>query len=239
MHLIYLDNSGDDQLVIFSALAIPIDQWHAAFKQVRDFRRVLKKTYGIYIHKELHAWEFVSGRGNISDHVVTKWQRCAIFRDALTMTGTLPGVRLFNAVFPKAQDERALERLLNRINRTMVTWNSHAILISDKGKELAYTRLVRKMYVFNPIQSRYGTWKDTGATWKNIPLERIVEDPFFKDSSQSYFVQLVDFAAYALLRRERPLASKSKYGLDQDFAYLTPILVREANRRDPEGIIRP
>jgi hypothetical protein len=82
-------------------------------------------------------------------------------------------------------------------------------------------------------------WFDSGKTWKNIPLDRIVEDPFFKGSAQSYFVQLVDFIAYALLRREHPLPSKSKCGLDKAFSELDPILVREARRGDPEGIIRP
>jgi len=50
---------------------------------------------------------------------------------------------------------------------------------------------------------------------------------------------LVDFAAYALLRRERPIPSKTKYGLDQSFSILSPILAREARPRDPDGIIRP
>ncbi len=39
-----------------------------------------------------------------------------------------------------------------------------------------------------------------------------------------------DFCAYALLRQERPIASKTKYGLDQAFNLLEPI---------SEGIIQP
>lgn len=92
---------------------------------------------------------------------------------------------------------------------------------------------------FNPIPSRFGTWLDTGQNYRNIPIDRIVEDPFFKKSDQSYFIQLVDFAAYALLRRERPIASKTKYGIDKIFNELSDILVREARPRDPNGIIRP
>lgn len=79
MHLIYVDDSRDEQLCVFSALALPIDQWHEAFRQVREFRRELRRVYGIYVYKELHAWKFVSGRGQPSDQVVTKKQRAAIF----------------------------------------------------------------------------------------------------------------------------------------------------------------
>lgn len=239
MHLIYIDDSKDEEICVFSALAVPIDQWHAALKQIRDFRRTLHKAYGIYTYKELHAWKFVSGRGRPSDRVVTKGQRAAIFLDTLKLLAGLPGVRLFNVVFPRNQDERAFERLLNRANRSLLAWGSHALLVCDQGKEIAYTRMVRRMYVYNPIPSQFGHWLDTGQSWKNIPLDRIVEDPFFKDSAQSYYIQLVDFAAYALLRRERPVASKTRYGLDKAFDLLSAILVREATRKDPEGIIRP
>jgi hypothetical protein len=239
MHLIYIDDSRDEKLCVFSALAIPVDQWHPTFQKIRDFRRELRRAYGIYVYKELHAWKFVSGRGRPSDQIITKGQRAAIFKRALEVIADLPGARLFNAVFPKDQDERAFERMLNRVNRTLQAWGSYAVLVCDRGKEVAYTRLVRKMYVFNPIPSQYGLWSDTGESWENIPLDRIVEDPFFKDSEQSYFVQLADFSAYALLRRERPIPSKTRYGLDTAFDILAPILVRETSRKDPEGIIRP
>jgi len=239
MHLIYVDDSRDEQLCVFSALALPIDQWHCDFRQVREFRRDLRRIYGIYVYKELHAWKFISGRGRPSDRIVTKGQRAAIFRRALEVMTGLPGARLFNAVFPRKQDEKAFEWTLNRINRTLKAWGSYGILICDQGKEDIYTRLVRRMYVYNPIPSQVGVWTDTGRCWKNIPLDRVVEDPFFKDSAQSYFVQLVDFSAYALLRRERPIPSKTKYGLDTAFDILSPILVRAARRSDPEGIIRP
>jgi len=239
MHLVYIDDSGDEVVSIFSALAIPADQWQSAFATVRQFRRDIKKKDGIYVHEELHAWKFVSGRGNIADRIVPKGRRCQIFKEALSMVATLPGSRLFNAVFPAKDEDVAFERLVNRINRTLQAWDSRAVLICDQGKETAYTRLCRRMHVYNPIPSRYGVWLDTGEQRRNVPIDRIIEDPFFKPSGQSYFIQLVDFCAYSLLRRERPIASKTKYGLDQAFNLLATSLVREATRRDPEGIIRP
>ena len=67
-------------------------------------------------------------------------------------------------------------------------------------------------------------------TLENGAIDRVLEDPFFKKSDQSYFIQLSDFCAYALLRQERPIASKTKYGLDQAFNLLESI---------SEGVIRP
>jgi len=47
MHLIYVDDSRDEELCVFSALALPVDQWHEAFGLVRQSRRDLKRDHGI------------------------------------------------------------------------------------------------------------------------------------------------------------------------------------------------
>jgi hypothetical protein len=238
MHLVYLDDSRDERLCVFSALLIPPERWRECFEQVRTFRRGLKASDGIFVRKELHAWKLVSGRGRISDRVVTKYRRCQIFREALSLVARLPEVHLANASSTANDDERVFEFMANRINRTMCAWDSHALLICDEGKEAVYTRLLRRMGVFNPIPSMLGEWPEGTAT-RNIPVEMILEDPIFKVSQRSYFIQLADFCAYALLRKERPIASKTKYGLDTAFALLDPILLRQATRYDPQGIIRP
>ena len=67
----------------------------------------------------------------------------------------------------------------------------------------------------------------------------MIEDPFFKDSKQSYFTQIADMCCFSLLRRELPIESRSRYGVDKAFDTLAPILCKEASGRDPEGILRP
>ncbi len=237
-YIVYIDDSGDESLAIFSAIAVPIDLWSLTFERLREFRSSLRKSDGIFVYKELHAWKFISGRGHISDQIVAKGRRCQIFKESLELLADLKGSRVFNVVFPSGYKDRAFERLLNRINRTMEAWSSHAIIICDEGDEIKFTQLVRKMRVYNPVQSNIGIWHDTGSTTRNIPINRIVEDPIFKKSQSSYFIQMADFTAYALLRKENPLSSKSKYGIDTAFRVLTPILVKDANRKDPDGIIR-
>jgi uncharacterized protein DUF3800 len=238
MYLVYLDDSRDDSLCVASALVIHESDWLNVFRRIQQFRQELKKSDGLLIRKEWHATDFVSGHGRIADGVVTKGRRAAIFTETLKLLGGLPEFRLFNAVFPRKKDVWAFERLLNRINRAMVDDHQAALLVWDSGKEGIYRGLSRRMSVFNPIPSRFGYWPDSGATTKNIPLDRIIEDPVFKDSAQSYFLQLVDFCAYALLRRENPVESKTKYGLDTAFNNLGPILWLPTTEDDPEGILR-
>lgn len=213
MHLIYIDDSGDEELCVFSALTIRAGKWNSCLEEVKQFRHDLQSSDGISIYTEFHAWKFVSGRGKIADGIVTKGRRCQIFKQTLQVIAALPEARLFSTVFPTKASEPAYEALLRDINRTLQRWDSQAILICDEGKDAIYTKLVRRL-----------------QTLENGAIDCIIEDPFFKQSDQSYFIQLSDFCAYALLRQERPIASKTKYGLDQAFNLLEPI---------SEEIIRP
>ena len=213
MHLTYIDDSGDEELCVFSALTIRADKWNFCLKEIKNFRHDIQTSDGISIYREFHAWQFVSGRGKIADGIVPKGRRCQIFKQTLQMVSMLPEARLFNTVFPAKASEPAYEALLGSINQNLQQQDSHAILICDEGKETIHTKLVRRM-----------------QTLENGAIDRILEDPFFKQSDQSYFIQLSDFCAYALLRQERPIASKTKYGLDQAFNLLESI---------SEGVIRP
>jgi hypothetical protein len=240
MHLIYLDDSGDADVYGFSALAVPVRCFRPTLLQIKEFRRALQRSDGIFVNREFHAVDFVSGRGKIGRRVVPKGRRCQIFRETIQFVTGLPGVRLFNAFGRRDQKLQLLERLINRINRTMRAWGSHGILFFDEGEERAYTKLVRKMGVYNPIKSAYGCWPD-GAEYRNIPIEHVVEDPSFRRSKQSYFIQIADFCGYALLQKERPTQNpkRQRYGLHEVFAMLAPICVTEAFRNDPLGIVRP
>lgn len=237
VHFVYIDDSGDEQVRAYAAITIAETDWKDVLGRIKQYRRDLKAQYGIFVTKELHATDFVAGRGNIGTRVVPKGLRVQIFRDTLRMVSSLPGVRLFNAIAPKAQEALIFERLMNRINKNMERSGSNAIIIHDEGKD--YTGLVRKMCVYNPIQSQYGFWPD-GSVFKNIPLDHILEDIVFRNSADSYFIQLADFCAFALFRCEYPLASKQKYHLEAAFEELHGICIPQCYKADPKhlGIIR-
>ena len=237
VHLIYIDESGDGTTGIFSALSIRADCWMMSFQRIKAFRQRLRESDGIDVQREFHAWKFISGRGALGNKFVSVQRRCQIFRETLTLLAGLPSAALFNAVFPIKRETWGLERLLNRIQRYMQAENSHAVIVCDAGKEDHYNMLRRRMAVHNYVPSRFGAW-DTGSSTKNIVIDRVIEDMFFKDSKQSYLVQMADFCAYALLRREKPIPSKDALGLSAAFALLSPILMKKANASDPEGIIR-
>jgi hypothetical protein len=240
MRLIYIDDSGDEQTSVFSAICVKDERWRECFRMLKEYRTDLRKRYGVFVRRELHATELVGGRGQISDRVVTKHQRSVIFDETIQLVARMPDIKILNACGPRNSKAVLFERLVNRINRTLESWGERGILFVDKGGEAEMTRLLRKMSVYNPIPSNQGVWQDTGNVVRNIPVERIIEDPVFKDSADSFFVQCADLVAFSLLRKERPLAARNKYGIHLCFDKLDAVLVKIAFRADPnhQGIVR-
>jgi hypothetical protein len=277
VRLFYVDESYDSTRFCLSAIGIRHVDWRDCFQRVRQHRSALKKDYGIYLRKEVHAQEFVSGRGRISTQIVSKHERSKIFEGLLRLVASLPNVMVINICLETSGRKNpqldAWDRLLNRIERTLLeverrelrlrehllgalpkelpdelltplairlnAYGPRALIFADEGAEIEITRTLRKMNAFNPIPSRFGEWPGSLKT-RNIPVQRVIEDPVFKPSHQSYFIQLADCVAFALLKREvRPTPLISKYGIDQMFERnVAPACLRRAARKDPLGIVR-
>jgi hypothetical protein len=242
MHFIYIDDSTERPVNIFSAVCVPCEQWYEVFDVIKKWRKHLSSVHGIPMNYELHAQQFLSGRGAAGVlKKISRHKRAQIFHTSFKMLNYLNvhfGVTIFNVCNADDNQYRAFERLLNRIDRTMLARKSYAHLICDQGKEMQYTALVRKMRVHNHIPSQFGGWND-GSTTKNIPLKRIIEDPQFKESHKSYFIQSADFSAFGLLRQERPTPRLKRHGAHKSFSVLsTDTLETVCNKTDPQGIIR-
>ena len=234
MHLVYIDDSRDEKLACFSALAVPAAVWHVTLDRLIAMRRILRETDGVPMRFEFHATDWLGGKGYF-ERPIRRPDRVRIYDWVLAGIAMMPNIQLFNAAVPKKKEELAFERLMNRINVNMSKSASHAIIISDQGKD--HTKMLRRLRRYNPVQSKYGVWEG-GAATKNLVLDRILEDLIFRDSEHSLLIQAADFCGYALLRRENPLSSKTALGLDQSFFILERIMVRAAFGQDPYGIIR-
>jgi hypothetical protein len=234
MWFVYIDESKEDNsFFVYSALIVDSDQWHDAFKALKDARKRLRDRRGVYMSQELHAWKFAAGKGQIANRPILKPERAEIFRRVLSF---IAETKLFKVISSVNNDEfYAFDRLMNRINRTAKEHGKKVLLICDEGQEAEFVRRLRKSRVHNPVPSKFGWWSKVGKA-KNIPTTQIIEDPFFKNSKDSYFIQVVDFCAYALLRMERPIPSRTALGYDTMYKELADIVVVEANPNDPKGL---
>jgi hypothetical protein len=132
---------------------------------------------------------------------------------------------------PKPASEEAVSRMKAYAPRFMV--------VADQGREHEITRALRRMHVHNPIPSKFGAW-ESGSSTKNIVVSRIVEDPIFRESHRSLFIQLADVVAYSLLKREvPPTPGVAKYGINKMFEEtIAGACFKPASPSDPLGIVR-
>lgn len=126
----------------------------------------------------------------------------------------------------------------NALQTRLLSYAPRAMIFADEGRELEITRVYRKMTVFNPIPSQFGSWSE--GTTKNMPVQRIIEDPVFKPSHHSFFIQLADCVSFALLKRETPPTPNiAKYGIEKFFEQcLSGVCFKDSSRNDPLGIVR-
>lgn len=219
MFLFYLDASADRCLFVLSALRLTSERWRETFDNVKTLRRQLKNDYGLYVKKELHATEFVAGRGKYAARPIGKYLRSQVFTRMLQFVADLPDAEVLNVCVtvpgcPVDPYLRAFERMLNRIQANLEENSTQGMLFLDEGKEGMIRKVARQMAVFNWIPSRFGGW-ESGQYRKNIRASRVIEDPIFKPSQSSYFLQFADAIAFALLKREvPPTPLAAKYGMN-------------------------
>src|SRR6476659_8630461 len=93
----YVDESYDDSLFCLSAILIRHSEWAECFRKIKAFRATIKQDFDVPMSYEIHAHEFVAGRGRPSKtRIITKWERSRIFQNTLRLVASLPRVLLFN-----------------------------------------------------------------------------------------------------------------------------------------------
>jgi len=77
-----------------------------------------------------------------------------------------------------------------------------------------------------------------GADCRDTPVDRIIEYPSFRDSAESYYIQVADLIAFLLYQEIAPSAYMRKTGGQSYFRRLAPLLLRQAPSSEPRGIVR-
>lgn len=112
--------------------------------------------------------------------------------------------------------------------------DDRGLLIPDTTDNKKLKLLIRRMRRFNPIPDKKDVYTKGS---RNLPLNYLIEDPFFKDSAESYFHQMVDVIAYCARQLYEPNKYFKKKDGDRFFYRLEPILCKVASASHPFGIV--
>lgn len=254
MYLMYVDESGDCGLVnspsryfVLTGLVVHEMRWRPYLDQLITFRRQIKQQFGLRLREEIHASEMVNKPGNLVR--IKRYDRLAILRLFADELTTMSDLNLINIVVdkrgkPASYDvfTKAWQALIQRFENTINHHNfpgsanpdEGGMIFPDHTDDKKLTQLLRQMRRYNPVpnQTIYG------PGYRNLMLTKIVEDPNFRDSGHSYYIQAADLAAYLLYQHLSPNSYMKRKAGSNYFLRLYPILCKVVSPKDPQGIVR-
>jgi len=250
MYLIYVDESGDTGLVrsptryfALSGIVVHESHWRDFINALIALRKTLRSVYELPVRGEIHAFDFIGRRAYDLDRYV----RLAVLRNVIDELAKFDFVSITNVIVSKVGKpadydvfNSAWGTLFQRFENTMTNGNfpgghrnDHGIVVTDATAGRNLQRLVRKMAVFNyiPHDQRYGP----GA--RNIPIRRVIEDPYGKNSVETLPIQACDVVAYFLHQRYAPNAYIRRKRAQRYFDRLAPVLNLRASRFNRLSIV--
>jgi hypothetical protein len=254
MYVMYVDESGDSGLVgsptnyfVLTGLVVHELRWQVYLDQLIEFRRKLKAQFGLRLREEIHASAMINHPGPLVR--IRRNDRLTILRAFADELATMTDLNIINVVVDKQNKPAgydvfgvAWKALIQRFENTTSSRNfrgpqnpdERGMLFPDRTDDKKLRDLLRQMRRYNPIPNQQAY----GAGYRNIALRSIIEDPNFRDSQDSYFIQAADLVAYLLYQNLAPSAYMRKKSGHNYFGRLNPLLVKVAAPRDPRGIVR-
>lgn len=250
----YVDESGDPGLInspapyfVLTGLVVHELRWQAYLEQLIDFRRRMRQQFGLRLREEIHTSTLITRPGNLVR--IKRNDRLAIIRHFADELASMPDLNIINVLVdkqgkPPGYDpfEKAWTALIQRFENTMSRRNfsgpanpdERGMIFPDHTDDKKLNLLLRRMRRYNPVPNQ----SSFGGGYRNLALTNLVEDPSYRDSEFSYFIQAVDLAAFLLYQREAPNAYMRKKGGRNYFKRLDPILSKVASSSDPYGVVR-
>lgn len=204
--LIYVDDSGRPQsgLVVYAWIEFHPSRWSTVLRVWLDTRKMLWREFGIPVGQELHATDFVNGRGRISrrvpdrhiHHGVEFWKDFGIevATKCLETLRSAEGLRV-GSVWRRG-DPADVARTRRETYRALVTRFESELA---EGDALGM--------VFMDGDGSDGSYRTTHRSLK-LAQRRVIEDAVFLDSHGSQLVQMADLVAWtAYVHLEQPQAN--------------------------------
>jgi len=250
VYVAYVDDSGDDgptgsQSYVLACVMVVGARWAPTFDQLINFRRFIKRQFGVPVRAEVKANYLLRNGGPFRARPLSESGRRDLYRAFMRIQPKL-GLTTFAVVVDKqraqassqarrAASDIAWEYLLQRLERRSHYEQTEILVNHDEGDHLAIRKRARRARRAGTAGSAFGT----GTL--SVPFLRLLDDPVPRSSAQSYFVQLADLAAYAAFRRLYPPPARPVQIVPQSTwdelgaARFTP--VRSLSCGDPPGIV--
>ena len=232
-----------------SALGVDAGVWNRLNRRVHEWRQQLESRHGIPAHLGIRPGELVSVPRSCAcgcHPQPSLRQGAELIAGGLRLVEDFAveygGLGVTNVCLDKeevtAYRRVGLDRLFNRINATEAQAGGLAFVIFGQEAEEMVSGLYQRLRSYNPVPTRHGVCDDGWHT-RNLPIERIIGGPAFRDPDTDCLLQAAGLVAHALLwQQEPPGADSNAHDLAKAFGALDRSLNRRAARHDPQGVVR-
>lgn len=232
---------------VLSGLVIHELRWNEYLEQIIEFRKRMRDSFGLLLREEIHSARMLNRPGELVR--IKRNDRLSIVKYFINELAQMTDVSIINVVVDKAGKarnydvlENAWRALVQRFSNTISNRNFHGpanpdergMIVPDMSEVKKIRETIRRMRRYNPIRNQ----QRHGAGYRNILVSNMVEDPYFKDSEKSYFIQAADVVAFALYQSIAPSSYVKKKSGQNFFQRLDRILCKVASTTDPDGIVR-
>lgn len=204
MYLGYYDESGDDGFAATSSPLFTLSvvyQHHLVWKDnyeiVKKFKRQLANDFPFPFHEELHTREFILNKKPYHHWNIADSDRAHVLDLYCELCAQLD-LKVINVVIVKSRFHKTAVNILDtaltfsvqRIeNDLAASPQNRFMIITDWGRVGKMRKTTRRVQKINFIPSKFG------PTPRRQEIQKLIEDPLPKDSSESYFIQLADLTA--------------------------------------------
>ena len=254
MFLMYVDESGDcgientpSRYFVLTGIVIHELRWKRYLNEILKFRRRIRESFGLKLREEIHAARLITKPGNLVR--IKRNDRLTIIRWFTGLIASFDDINVLNVVIDKKSKPKdfdvfgmAWKTLIQRFENTLsnrnfrgpVNADDRGLVIPDHTDDKKLKKLMRKLRRYNPIPNR----RELGHGYRDLPIKQIIEDPIFRDSEDSYFIQAADLAAYLCYQHFEPNSYMKKTGAHNYLKKrLKPVLCTVASSKNEYGIV--
>lgn len=228
MYFCYVDESGDcgaydaampnksgSPYFILAGLIVHAEKWKFSLEVLKTFRKKLAAQCYLPYDVELHCSEMIDPhkcKEYTQISIADRWQIIEAFAEKI---GGNDAFSIIASVINKSESTlpsneyftTSITKLYKAYDHFLKERKQLGIVLFDRSNERTTQTHVRKLM-------------GTGSTRDFVPgiiVNQVIEDPIFRVSSDSIFIQAADVIAYTLKEKEFPQTSRKKYNADRIF----------------------
>ena len=249
MYFCYVDESGDcgmydpanpketgSAFFILVGVIVASKKWRISLDTLKAFRKKIPREGFLPYDVEFHCAEMIDPRKVKAFTSISVPERWKLMEEFAETIGQNSAFSILTVVIDKIKSKlnqeeyltSSITKLYQAFDEFLKAKETNGILFFDRANENTINTHVRKLL-------------GTGASGESIPAVRIgwvIEDPIFRISSDSMFIQSADLVAYTLKEKEFPQASRQKHQAHKIFTRKLTEISFKSKIADVDGIIR-